>query len=215
MIYAMNHVLIGEVAGFFAVIQVIPYIVSIFRGHTKPERMTYFIWFFVDALSVSSYIAIGARTTIWTGLVYVFTGLAIFLLSLKYGMGGFSKLDIFCLFLSLIGVLTWVTTSSALLALCFSLLASKIGYLPTIKKAYFFPETENTLSWTMCAATSILNIFALTTLAPSIAIPPILGALFNSLVAYLLLFPIAHAKLAERKTTTRIHNILTHHMLVR
>lgn len=215
MIDLMSPALIGQIAGVFAVIQVIPYIVSIFRGHTKPERMSYFIWFIVDALTITSYIAIGATTTIWVGLVYVFTGLAIFLLSLKYGMGGFSKLDIFCLFLALIGLSLWVITSSALLAMCFALFAAKIGYLPTIKKAYFFPETENTLSWTMCAGSSILNIFALTTLAPSIAIPPILGAIFNSIVAYLLLFPIAHAKLAERKTTTRIHDFLTHHMLVR
>lgn len=211
----MNHALIGQIAGVFAVIQVIPYIVSILRGHTKPERMSYFIFFFVDAISVSSYIAVGARTTIWTGIVYVFTGLTIFLLSLKYGMGGFSKLDIFCLFLALVGLLVWVTTSSALLALCFSVLAAKIGYLPTIKKAYFFPETENTLSWSLCALTSILNLFALTTFAPSIAIPPVIGAIFNGWVAYLLLFPVAHAKLAQRKTTTRIHNILTHHVLVR
>lgn len=130
-------------------------------------------------------------------------------------MGGFSKLDIVCLFIALIGMLAWVTTNSALLALCFGTLAGKAGFLPTIKKAYFFPETENTLSWTMCSGASILNIFALNTYAPSIVVPIILEAAFLSLVAYLLLFPVAHAKLAKRKTTTRIHNILTHHMIVR
>lgn len=211
----MSPVLIGQIAGVLAVIQVVPYIVSIFRGHTKPERMSYFIWFIVDALTIASYIAIGATTTIWVGLVFVFTGFIIFLLSLKYGMGGFSKLDIFCLFLALIGLLLWATTQNALLAMCFALFAAKVGFLPTIKKAYFFPETENTLSWTMCAGSSILNVFALTTLAPSIAIPPILAAIFNSIVAYLLLFPIAHAKLAKRNRITRLHNLLTHHILVR
>ncbi|HYF96809.1 MAG TPA: hypothetical protein VD947_02085 [Patescibacteria group bacterium] len=211
----MNPVLIGQIAGVLAVIQVIPYIVDIFRGHTKPERMTYFIWFIVDALTISSYIAMGAKTTIWVGLVYVATGFIIFLLSLKYGMGGFSKLDVFCLLLALIGMLIWATTDNALIALCFAMLAAKIGYLPTIKKAYFFPETENTLSWTLCSFSSILNLFALTTVAPSIAIPPLLGAIFPTLVAYLLLFPIAHAKLAKRSKPTRAHNVLTHHILVR
>lgn len=176
--------------------------------------MTYFIWFIVDTLSIASYIAVGARTTIWVGLVYVITGLSIFLLSFKYGMGGYSKLDIACLLLALIGVSIWVTTSSALLALCFSTFASKIGYLPTIKKAYFFPETENTLSWTMTSLTSVLNIFALTTMAPAIAVPPVLGAVGPTIVAYFLLFPVAHHKLRRHKAS-RIHALLTHPIMLR
>ena len=210
----MSHALIGQIAGVLALIQVIPYILDIFRGHTKPERMTYFIWFIVDTLSIASYIAIGARTTIWVGLVYVLTGLTIFLLSLKYGMGGYSKLDIICLVLALCGVLIWVTTSSALLALCFSTFAAKVGYLPTIKKVYFYPETENTLSWTLTAVTGVLNIFALSTLAPVIAIPPLVGAVFPTIVAYLLLFPAAHNRWLKRKTS-KVHALLSHPIMLR
>lgn len=211
----MSPVFIGQIAGVLAVVQVIPYIVSILRGHTKPERMTYFIWFAVDAIAISSYIAVGARSTIWVGLVYVCTGLTIFLLSLKYGMGGFSKLDIICLLLAVSGVAIWLTTNNALLALCFSTFASKAGYLPTIKKAYFSPETENTFSWTMCACTSLLNIFALTTFTPVIAAPIVIGAIFPVIVAYLLLFPIAHTKLSRRRRSSRFHSLLSHSLLSR
>lgn len=205
---------IGQIAGILAVLQVVPYLVSIFHGHTKPERMTYFIWFIVDAISIASYIAVGARTTIWVGLVYVMSGLIIFLLSLRYGMGGFSKLDIICLLLAVAGIVVWVTASSALLALCFSTFAAKIGYLPTIKKAYFYPETENTLSWTMTAFTSILNLFALTTLSPIIAIPPLLGAISPLIVAYLLLFPVKHQPPHLRKKS-KTHALLNHPIMSR
>jgi hypothetical protein len=211
----MNHVLIGQIAGVLAVVQVIPYLVSIFRGHTKPERMTYFIWFIVDALSIASYIAVGARTTIWVGLVYVLTGFTIFLLSLRYGMGGFSKLDIVCLLLALTGIVIWLTTDSALLALCFSTFAANVGYLPTVKKAYFYPETENTLSWALTSFTSILNIFALTTVAPAIVIPILLGAVSPTIVAYFLLFPVAHHKLSGRRQTSRVHTLLNHPIMMR
>jgi hypothetical protein len=211
----MSPTLIGQIAGILAIAQVVPYIVSILRGHTKPERMTYFIWFIVDALAISSYIAVGARTTIWVGSVYVVTGLLIFLLSLKYGMGGFSKLDLVCLAIAAVGIVIWVTADSALLALCFSTCAGTIGYLPTIKKAYFYPETENTLSWVICSFSSTLNIFALTTLAPAISIPVILGAISSTVVAYLLLSPIAHTKLSKRRRNSKIHIILTHSVLSR
>ncbi len=206
----MNHALIGEIAGVLAVVQVIPYIVSIFHGHTKPERATYFIWLIVDAVTITSYIAVGARTTIWTGLVFTVSALLIFILSIRYGMGGFSKFDIICLLLALGGISIWITTGDALLTLYFSTFVTLIGYLPTIKKVYFLPETENTLSWAMCSGASVLNILALTTLRPSIALLPISSAIMEVLIAYLLLFPAARAKVRRHRQPHPVHAFLTH-----
>jgi hypothetical protein len=206
----MNHALIGELAGALAIIQIIPYIVSILRGHTKPERASYLIWLLVDVIAISSYIAVGARTTIWTSLVFVFTGLLVFILSIKHGMGGFSTFDIICLLLACIGVVIWVSTKNALIALYFSNFVVTIGYLPTIKKAYFFPRTENTLSWTLTAIASTLNIFALTTLAPHIALTPIRAAVTQGIVAYLLLFPSSRFKVRRYQRPHRVHAFLSH-----
>lgn len=211
----MNHTLIGQLAGLLAVLSVIPYIVSILRGHTKPERMTYLIWFIVDAVTVSSYIVAGARTTIWTGLVYVCSGLLIFCLSLKYGMGGFSTFDIVCLLLALAGVVMWIRTKDPLIALYFGNFVGLIGYLPTIKKAYFLPKTENTLSWLMTAAAGTLNLFALTTLRPNIAFLPIRSVITEGLIAYLLLFPAVRFRVARRQRPHKVHAFLTHPVFVR
>ncbi|MGC1176595.1 MAG: hypothetical protein WA843_00855 [Candidatus Saccharimonadales bacterium] len=211
----MSHALIGEIAGVLGILQIIPYVIDIFRGHTKPERATYFIWFIVDTVTITSYIAVGARTTIWVGLVYVFSGLLIFGLSIKYGMGGYSTFDIICLVLALIGLTLWVTSKNALLALYFSVFVATIGYLPTIKKAYFYPETENTLSWTITACTGILNFFALTSFTLTLAFPLISSAITSGLVAYLLLFPIAHARMKERRFLRKIHLLLSHPILLK
>lgn len=211
----MDHVLLGRVAGVMAIVQVIPYIVSIFRGHTKPERMSYFIWVLLEGISAASYIAVGARTTIWPGVAYTLTAVLIFALSIKRGMGGFSKFDIVCLILALGGIGVWLGTNNALLTLYFSMFVGVIAYLPTIKKAYFFPETENTLSWVMTACTAMINLFALTTLAPSIALNPLLSVIEPTIVAYFLLFPVAHAKIARRKTKPKIHTFLGHPIFAR
>jgi hypothetical protein len=207
----VNHALIGQVAGVMALVQVIPYVVSILRGHTKPERTTYFIWLILNVVTTSSYIAVGARTTIWTGIAYTFTALLIFGLSIKHGMGGFSTFDIACFLLAMTGIILWLSTRDALLTLYFGMFVSFIAYLPTIKKAYFLPETENTLSWAMTACTALVNVCALTTLRPSIALPPIIGVFTSSTVAYLLLFPVAHAKIiTHRKKHQKIHTFLGH-----
>ena len=211
----MSHALIGQIAGVMAIVQVIPYLVSIFRGHTKPERTTYFIWLILEAVTVSSYIAVGARTTIWTGIAYTFTALIIFILSIKHGMGGFSVFDIICFLLAMSGIALWFSTSDALLTLYFSTFVSFIAYLPTIKKAYFLPETENTLSWTMTFCTALVNVCALTSFRVSIALPPVIGVFTSGTVAYLLLFHHAHNKLARRRKSPKIHSLLSHPLFVK
>jgi hypothetical protein len=67
--------------------------------------------------------------------------------------------------------------------------AGFIGYLPTIKKAYVWPRSENTLSWSMYVAAAALNVCALTSVKPAIALPPLLGFILSVTVASLLVFP--------------------------
>lgn len=180
---------IGQIAGFIAVIQVIPYFISIFKGDTKPERTTFAIWSLVNIVTVSSYIAVGATTTIFVPLIFAMTSVIIFLLSLKYGMGGFNRLDIACLCISLVAIAIWVITSNPLLALYGNLIASTLGFLPTIKKVYYLPKTENTLSWTLSALASVLNLFAITSTKAGIIILPLMSALGGVTVALMLNFP--------------------------
>jgi hypothetical protein len=210
----MNQVLIGQLAGVLAILQIIPYVVSILNGNTKPERASFFIWLIVDVVTISSYIAAGAHTTIWVGLAFTFSKLLILGLSIKYGMGGFSRFDIVCLLMALIGIIVWMTTSNAVIALYFGTFVMLLGYLPTIKKAYMLPKTENKLSWTMAAGAGVLNLFALTTLAPHISLLPICGVAADILLVYLLVFPAARAKIATQRSA-RIHTVLTHPVFTR
>lgn len=181
--------LIGQIAGVLAIIEVIPYIISIIRGHTKPERATFAIWSLVDIVTVTSYIAVGATTTIFVPIIFAATSILIFLLSLKFGMGGINKLDIVCLIISAVAILLWIATNDPFIALYGNLLAVSLGFIPTIKKSYYLPQTENTLSWGLSTTASVLNVCALTTLQPGIAILPIMGAIGSIIVIFLLLFP--------------------------
>jgi len=208
MIDLMNHAHIGQIAGFIALISVVPYLISIVQGRTKPERASYLIWFIVDIISIASYISVGARTTIWTGLVLTFTGSLVLILSIKHGIGGFSKFDLTCLLLALIGIVVWVGSKDAVLALYFVTFVNFIGYLPTIKKAYFLPKTENTLSWALVAGASTLNLVALTSLQARIVLPVVCSAVLQASVAYLLVFP-ARFKHTKRRPH-KVHLFLAH-----
>lgn len=185
----MNHTLIGGIAGALAFLQIFPYIISIIRGHTRPERATYAIWSFVNIIIVASYVASGAQTTIWVGVAYAVSQILVFGLSFKYGVGGFNKFDIVCLFLALVGAVIWISTSNPLLALYFCIFVKAIGLMPTLRKVYYRPDTENTVSWVMCASASALNMFALVSFAPNIAILPIYSLIGDGSVALMVLFP--------------------------
>lgn len=210
----MNHALIGQIAGLLALLQIIPYVVSIFRGQTKPERMSYFIWLIVDIIAIASYISAGATTTIWAGLIFTLTGFLVFILSIKYGMGGFSPFDGICFLLAIVGVIIWVTSKDPILALYFMTFVGFIGYLPTIKKVYIMPKTESTVSWSLAASASILNLFALTTLMPHIAIPVLCSAISQGVVAWLLIYPSTRFKHTKRRPH-RVHTFLHHPVFLR
>jgi hypothetical protein len=183
----MPRELIGQLAGALALMSLIPYLVSIWRGETRPARMTYFIKAVIAIIAITSYISSGARTSIWTGLVFAFTALLIFGLSIKGGIGGTSKLDLTCLGLAFIVGLVWLITKNAPLALYMSLLVKAIAYIPLVRKVYLQPKTENKLSWNMALTADTLNLFALTSLAPQISLFPIFEAVISAVVVALLL----------------------------
>lgn len=180
---------IGQAAGILLLLAAIPYYVDIFRGRTKPSRAAYLIWLVIGIVTLVSYVASGASATSWIFLASVINTVIIFCLSFKYGMGGLNKLDLVCISVAVIAILLWVTTKNPVTALYTSLIAGVLGYIPVIKKAYLYPNTENTLSWGIGSTSSILNLFALTSLRPAIAIAPIVIVILDVLIAGLLIFP--------------------------
>ena len=177
------QILFGQIAALLAVIQVIPYVLSILKGETKPSRASYGIWAIIHIIEVTAYV------TKWLFLILAINALIIFALSFKYGMGGFNKFDLACLALAGLAIVLWVVTDNPTIAVYLAVLAGSIGFLPTVKKSYSQPWTENTLSWCIYLAATLLNACALTTLAPVIALPPLASLFFASIVVILLFRP--------------------------
>ena len=138
-----------------------PYLFDILKGKTKPQRTTWFIWTILGVISFTSQLKLGAH---WS-LVYVGLNaagnLAVFLLSLKYGVGGWRKLDILALCIATLGVFLALTVGSPLIALFGSILADFSGTSLTLYKTYLKPSTETTITWffmgtsALCATLSV------------------------------------------------------------
>src|ERR1017187_8729834 len=162
----------GEVSGVVAVIAFVPYIRSILKGETKPNRASWFIWSILGVIILASYHFSGASSTIWLPVVYAIAPVFILLLAFKYGVGGFEGLDIVCLVGAALGLILWKLTHSPETALYLSIVVDAFGFVPTFKKAFYHPASESTLAWVIGVTATWLNLLAINSWRPNIALYP-------------------------------------------
>lgn len=137
-----------------------PYLYDILKGKTKPQRTTWFIWTFLGVISFTSQLKLGAHwSLVYVGL-NVIGNLAVFLLSLKYGTGGWRKLDILALVIASIGVAMSFVFTSPLLALTGSIVADFAGTVLTLYKSYLDPSSETSITWFFLGTSSLFAAFA-------------------------------------------------------
>ena len=136
-----------------------------------------------------SYYSLGARDTIWVPVGYVIGPLVIAILSLKYGEEGWSKFDRFCLAGAVAAGVLWWVFKTPMTALIVNLVMDWLGLMPTARKAYHRPHTEDRLSWMCWFVGSLLNLFAVGTWTVELAIYPIYMAVGNGIIAALVCWP--------------------------
>lgn len=149
-------------SSILAFISYIVYIVAILKGNARPHRTTRLVLVLITVLATASLFAQGSTTAIWLSGVFAFGCILIFILSIKYGMGGWAKEDILCLIIALIGIGVWKITSNPIYGLFASIAADLSGQVPMLIKTYKFPETEVWTFYSIDVLAAILNIFAIT-----------------------------------------------------
>lgn len=165
----MGYLIIGTL--ILSLISPIFYTKSMLAGKAKPHKVTRFI---VWLASVAGVLGVIHNSNL-PGKIYalIFFARATYLLamSLRYGFGGFSKLDKYCLLLGIVAVISYVLTGNGLLSISLGILADVIGYIPTFIKTYRHPTTEDPTFFSIEAAAALLGVFAIWQLEPDILFP--------------------------------------------
>lgn len=138
-------------------------IYSILKGIYKPQRMTRVIFLIITFLSFATLLAQGDRIAVALAFTQFIGSMIIFLLSFKFGMGGYSRFDVIVLSGAIITLLIWKTTENPTLALYASIATDFIGLLPTIIKTYKKPHTEDPRFYLSDTLASLFSILALKT----------------------------------------------------
>jgi hypothetical protein len=180
--------LFGYISGVLTAICFIPYIRDTLAGTTKPERTTWLILLVLDYIAFFSQLAKGAGDSLW--LVGTETAIltVIFLLSLRYGVGLFTKRDMIALALAGISLLIWYFTQEAAYAIFIVIFIDGLGVSLTVIKAYQDPSSETFSSWLISGIAAIFATAAVGKLDPILLSYPFYVFVSNFVVVGAMLF---------------------------
>lgn len=177
------------ISSLLALISPIIYSKAILKGEAKPHRTTWFVFSLITILTTASLFAQGNKVAIWLAGVTTLQSIFIFFLSIKRGMGGWSKSDILCLFIALIGIVLWRVTKNPTVALYFAIGADFIGIVPTLIKTYYHPDTEVWIFYTIDIFAALFSLLALSRWTPEEYSYPVYMMLINAVTAILIVRP--------------------------
>jgi len=174
-------------AGLLSLISFVPYIVTTLQGKNKPNRATWIIWGLVSIILLASYKTVGATHAIWPSVSNVVGMVLILILSFKYGVKEWSALDTYCLIAALVGLFFWWAFNSPLTALTMSIGIDLVGAIPTLKKSYLDPASENKLTWILFWSANTLNLFAVESWNFAMAFYPLYLFFISGTIAVILI----------------------------
>ncbi len=125
-------------------ILLIPYIIETIKGNTKPNRVTWFLWSIAPLIATFAALSNGVK---WSALPVFVSGFSPFLVFLasfvnKNSYWKLRKSDYLCGVFSILALLFWWITKEANVAIMFAILSDFSAGIPTLIKAWKYPETE-------------------------------------------------------------------------
>lgn len=187
-----NFIIIGALIG---AVGSIAYLIDTVKGKVKPNRVSFLLW------SIAPFIAFFAQIKQGVGLEALMTfstgfqPLTIFIASFlnKQAEWKLTRFDLLCGILSLVGLVLWMITKVGNVAILFSIVADGLASVPTIVKAYKYPDTEIAWPWIATVFGVVLTLLTL----PSFTFANS-GFIFYILVVDTLIYALVQFRLGER-----------------
>lgn len=121
------------------------YVRSMFKGHAKPNRVTWVLWALIPLIAFSASLLEGATWSTVSIFMSALTPLIVLIASffIKGSYWKISSLDLACGALSLFAVILWMITQDGFYAVLLAIVADSLAGLPTFIKIWKHPESES------------------------------------------------------------------------
>lgn len=136
------------------------YIRDTLRGTTKPNRVTWFLWSVAPIIGATAAFYSGVS---WATVPVLMTGIFPFLVFVAsfWNSNAYWKLETFdyiCGAFSVLALVLWAITHEPIIAIIFAIIADAFAALPTLLKAWKYPDTETALAY-ITAGLSVIASF--------------------------------------------------------
>jgi hypothetical protein len=179
---------LGVLAGLVGVADTLPYVRDTLRGATRPHRGTWLIWGVLGVVVCLSQRADGASwSLVMAGTQAVLTVL-VFLLAIRRGEGGVSRIDAVMIAVAAGGVTGWILADEPLVATLCVVAADAVGVALMVPKTYRDPDSETLITFALASLCGILAAAAVATPDASLLLYPAYYCLANAFVALLIVW---------------------------
>jgi hypothetical protein len=139
---AIIGAIIGSLGGFY-------YLYETIAGKAQPNRITWLLWGLFPMVIFVAQRAKGVEGLSWTSFVAGFMPLLILAASLfnKKAYWKSEPRDFGLMAAAILGIILWGITDNPNLAILFSLLADLLAGIPTLIKAYRYPQSESWIAY--------------------------------------------------------------------
>lgn len=158
------------------------YVVSIIKKETQPQRTTWFIFTFLCLIALISQALLGGGESIYFLAFDTFDCALIFALSLKYGIGGYSKTELFAVLVAAVFVTISIAVNNPLVSLFGAIAADIIAATFTLQKVYKNPESEAYLGWLLVGTAAMLSVLTIQQPRFEIILFPLYVSFINFLI---------------------------------
>ncbi|MCL5878132.1 MAG: hypothetical protein M1540_10015 [Candidatus Bathyarchaeota archaeon] len=186
----LEYLVFVAAAGSF--IAALVYIRAMFRGETKPNRVTWFMWSVAPFIATAAAVSNGVGWAVIPVFMSGFSPFLIFTASFftRKAYWKLSSFDYLCGVLSGLALILWYLTNNPNVAIVFAILGDALAAVPTFIKAWRNPQTESAWPFIIGIFSPMTSFLAATTFGFSDLAFPIYLIAIN----LLLLFPLARRK---------------------
>jgi hypothetical protein len=152
--------LFGGLSGFLSLICVFPYLRDVSRGVTVPQRMSWFVFAMLSTSATVAQAAAGADSGVLLtgGAAIGFS--AVFVASIKRGVGGASRWDFVALGISIAGLVLWHLSDRPMVAVAAIGVAELAAVALTVAKSLEAPGSETLSTWVIDGVAGVMAIIA-------------------------------------------------------
>ena len=174
------------------------------KGSTvRPHRVTWGLWTVEGLLAFVSetqqHVGVAALTTLMLGLMPAIVLLTTFIA--KNGTWEATKFDYVCGGLSVLGLIYWLASNQPLIGLLSFVVADQLAALPTVRKAWLDPESEQSQPFVMGSLYTGITLLTLQEFTTAGASFPGAICVLDAIIAFLVITKVG-PKIRRAKSAT-------------